>query len=451
LSRRTSTGSRPDYDVPEAYANLGETADVSPVQNPYEEPIRRFRSLEQIRSREQEFVREQKLQRRQSLTAGVQPEEKPEVPKHEVSRLATQLYTISYLILFSILGTLARVGLTALTTYPGTPVIFPSIWPNFAGSLIMGFLSEDRMLFRQEDEDEDEEDDDEESSPSPSPPSQPRADEETPGGPPTPAAAAAAAAHKKTIPLYIGLATGFCGSFTSFSALIRDTFSALANDLPSAAASAPRNAGYSVLAVLAVPITSVAVSLAALFVGAHVAILVAPITPCLTPATRRLLDGLAVVLGCGCWLGAVLLSVLPPAGHADWRGAVTFALVFAPLGCLARFAVSLWLNGKVVGFPVGTFVANVLGTAVLAMAWDLAHAGEGVGGGVPGCQVLLGGVVDGFCGCLTTVSTWVGELAVLRRRHAYVYGGASVVGGLAAFVAVAGGVRWGGVFAGAVC
>ncbi|KAJ4304250.1 hypothetical protein N0V88_001863 [Collariella sp. IMI 366227] len=121
------------------YANLGETSTVSPVQNPDEEPIRRFISLEQVRSQEQEFAREQKLQRRQSLAEGRPPEhEKPEEGKFEVSRFATQLYTISYLVLFSILGTLARLGLQALTTYPGTPVIFPSLWPNFAGSLIMG-------------------------------------------------------------------------------------------------------------------------------------------------------------------------------------------------------------------------------------------------------------------------------------------------------------------------
>ena len=35
---------------------------------------------------------------------------------------------------------------------------------------------------------------------------------------------AAAVKHKKTIPLYIGLTTGFCGSFTSFSSFARAFF-----------------------------------------------------------------------------------------------------------------------------------------------------------------------------------------------------------------------------------
>ena len=423
-SRRGSTASHPDYDVPDTYANLGETADISPVQNPHEQPVRYFRSLEQVRSQEQEFAREQKSERRRSLAEGrpLPPEE----AKYDISRLFTQLYTVSYLIFFSIFGTLARLGLQALTTYPGTPILFPSIWPNFAGSLVMGFLSEDRMLFREE-----------------LAPATPTDEEDNNA----PSAKQAHAALKKTIPLYIGLATGFCGSFTSFSSFIRDTFFALSNSLPpppNPSTNPPRNGGYSFLALLAVPLTTLSLSLCGLFLGAHLAIALAPVTPALPRALRTALDRLAVLLGWGCWLGAVLLSALPPAGHDLWRGEVTFALVFAPLGCLARFYLSLRLNGRVAAFPLGTFVVNMAGTGVLAMAWDLAHSGVGVaagGGGMVGCQ-LLAGVQDGFCGCLTTVSTWVAELVALRRRHAYVYGGASVLGGLAVAVAVMGGLRW---------
>ncbi|KAK4241897.1 CrcB-like protein-domain-containing protein [Achaetomium macrosporum] len=422
-SPRSSTASRAVYDVPDTYTNLDEAADVSPVQNPYEEPICRFRSLEQVRSQEQE--------RRRSLAEG-RPleEEKPPEGKFEVSRLVTQLYTVSYLIFFSILGTLARLGLQALTTYPGTPIGFSSIWPNFAGSMVMGFLSEDRMLFADEQQ---------------RPPFT-STDEEKANGTATAAAAKKAhAALKKTIPLYIGLATGFCGSFTSFSAFMRDMFLALSNDLDRDPSSAPRNrnGGYSFLALLAVPLTTISLSLSALFLGAHLAIALTPLTPTLRPrgGLRSALDRTAGLLGWGCWLGAVLLSVFPPRGHADWRGKVTFAVVFAPLGCLVRFYASLKLNGRVAAFPVGTFVVNLAGAGVLAMAWDLAHSGAAGGGGLVGCQVLAG-VQDGFCGCLTTVSTWVGELAALRRRHAYVYGSASVLGGLAVVVAIMGGLRW---------
>ena len=260
------------------------------------------------------------------------------------------------------------------------------------------------------------------------------------------------AALKKTIPLYIGLATGFCGSLTSFSAFMRDVFLALSNDL---APTAPRNVGYSLAAVLAVIILTVSLPLSAFFLGAHFALALEPLTPSLPYMfTRRFVDRFVVPLAWAVWLAVILLCIFPPDRSLDptqqsWRGAATFTLAFAPLGCLARFYASTHLNGRIAGFPLGTFSVNMAGTAILGMAWDLAHVPLG---GVLGCQVLQG-VEDGFCGCLTTVSTWVAELAALRRRSAYVYGGASVAVGLVLVVAIMGGLRWSveGGFASLAC
>ncbi|KAK1768591.1 CrcB-like protein-domain-containing protein [Phialemonium atrogriseum] len=456
-ARRQSTADPVEYDVPDEYANLDEMMDVSPVQNPDEDVIYRHRSLEQVRNRGQEYMREQ---RRRSASIKLGPRMDRPAPRRMltdneqsarplISRLATKVYTISYLIFFAILGTLARLGLQALTYYPGAPVIFSSIWPNFGGSLFLGFLAEDRMLFR-----------DEWGTPTYEnlikKSRRNGRDEETGSGSEPvsidlEAAKRAYAATKKTIPLYIGLATGFCGSFTSFSSFIRDAFLALSNDLPTPAAGpiVSRNGGYSFMALLAVILLTVSVSLAGLFAGAHLAIALEPVTPSLPHRlTRKVLDRLVVVLGPGCWVGAVLLSALPP--HDSWRGRATVALALAPLGCLVRFYASLYLNGRVASFPLGTFSVNTLGTAVMAMAWDLAHASGSVGGGVVACQVLQG-VEDGFCGCLTTVSTWVAELAALRRRHAYVYGSVSVLASLALTVAIMGGLRWSDGFGALLC
>ncbi|KAM7222390.1 CrcB-like domain containing protein [Rhypophila decipiens] len=436
-----------DYDAPDSYGNLDEVVDVSPIQNPDEEPTHRYESLEGVRAREQE-------QRRRPSVGPVEEQKR----KASVPKLATQLYTVSYLILFSILGTLARLGLQALVgDYPGAPVIFDSLWPNFAGCLVMGFLAEDVRLFRHEL--------DMGSSTftrtgtNPTAAATRRNDDtvnNTNAGPMTEPASSSSetmisveqkkshAAIKKTIPLYIGLATGFCGSFTSFSSFIRDVFFALSNDLTDP--STPRNGGHSLSAVLAVILITISLALSGLFIGAHFAIALHPVLPSLPfRFTRNILDRAAVILGPGAWLGAVFLCVFPPnrdSASSDetesWRGAVAFALVFAPMGCLLRFYVSLRLNSRVAGFPLGTFAANILGTTVLGVAWDVAHIPvDGVS-----CQVLLG-IEDGFCGCLTTVSTWVSELAVLRRRNAYVYGGTSVGVGLAMLVAIMGGMRWG--------
>lgn len=437
---RKSTRPRSDssYAVPDAWLNLDEVAATSPVENVGEASIYRHHSLEQTRTQERE--------RRASLTTG---ELAPGILEGEakaiqVSTLLTQLYTLSYLVFFAIMGTLARVGLSALTTYPGAPVIFESIWPNFAGSLVMGFLIEDRTLFSTEATRRDVElgwrkrtDDKNGSS------SEPRANGDD---------ALAKSSHlavKKTMPLYIGASTGFCGSLTSFSALIRDAFLALSNDMPTPGVPASpisRSGGRSFMAVLAVIILSTTLSLGALFLGAHIAIGLEPFTPSARyPITKRFVDPLAVVLGWGSWLGAVFLAIFPP--HDFWRGRVVFALVFAPLGCLLRFYASLYLNGMFASFPLGTFAVNVFGTGVLGMAWDIAHVPIG---GVVGCQVLQG-VEDGFCGALTTVSTWVAELSSLRRRHAYVYGIVSVVASLVLLIAIMGGLRWSDGFSPLLC
>ncbi|KAK8022400.1 hypothetical protein PG993_013167 [Apiospora rasikravindrae] len=427
--RRGSSASRFDYDVPDSYANVAEASALAPVENRDDAEIYRHRSsLERTRSLDQQYSRDQQRRRRDSdAKAEKQPPGKEEHREtFEVSRLATQLYTISYLILFSIFGTLARLGLQTLTYYPNAPLANSVVWPNFAGCIVMGFLSEDRKLFlnewgtpkyHQQIQQVKKAREDEGSGNS------------SPGSSADIDLAAAKKAHmatKKTIPLYIGLATGFCGSFTSFSSFIRDVFLALSNDLTTpegGSSTRPRNGGFSFMALLAVIITTVSLSISGLFVGAHLAILLESVIPSLPFfATRKIVD-------------------------RAWRGRVTFALVFAPLGCLGRFYASLYLNGRIASFPLGTFAVNMFGTAVLGMAWDLAHVPSG---GIIGCQVLQG-IEDGFCGCLTTVSTWVSELTGLRRRHAYIYGFASVIVGLAFMVAIMGGLRWSHGFATLKC
>ena len=359
----------------------------------------------------------------------------------EVPRLLTELYTISYLIFFAILGTLARLGTQWLTFYPGTPMVTPVIWANFGGSLIMGFLSEDQRLFR-----------DRSTSEIRRSKSGDDLDDTDKGD---------ATKLKKSIPLYIGLATGFCGSFTSFSSFARDFFLALSNDLPSpinhphpgvtasTSSTVSRNGGYSFEAFLHIVIMTLALSIGGLIAGAQIAVFLGSYTPRIHGSfVRKYIDKFVVFLAFGCWLGAVFLAIWPPdrsSSTETWRGEVLFALVFAPLGCLLRFYASIRLNALVPAFPLGTFAVNMFGTAVEGMCYDLQHAGLGasrlVGGGLVGCQVLQG-VMDGFCGTLTTVSTWVAEINALKRKHGWFYAFASVVGALGLLLIIMGSVKW---------
>ncbi|KAH8809238.1 CrcB-like protein-domain-containing protein [Xylogone sp. PMI_703] len=451
-SRVSRLSHEQQYDIPDSYANLDEVVTTSPVQNPDEDPISQHRSLEEERGREHEYQR----QRRESTAGqGILADEEKAEQEVKVSRFATELYTVSYLIFFSFLGTLARLGLQAITFYPGAPVVFSELWANFGGSVFMGFLSEDRMLFKEE-----------WGTPTYDQILQKvrlqGRDEESGSSGEIIDVQAAKKAHtaiKKTIPLYIGLATGFCGCFTSFSSFIRDVFLALSNDAPSplyhptdlvgsgasTTSTVHRNGGYSFMAIMAVIIITTTACLSGLFIGAHLAIALERFMPTFPFAiTRRFSDRAAVLLAWGCWLGAILLAIFPPDRHSRsssdevWRGRAVFALVFAPLGCLARFYASLRLNGKIASFPLGTFVVNIAGTAILGMCFDIQRVPLG---GVIGCQVLQG-VQDGFCGCLTTVSTWVSELSSLRRRNAYRYGAVSVAVALACLVIICGSMRW---------
>lgn len=481
-----------DSTYPENYGNLDELAAPSPLASRHSDPHdvleNRFsssqggsvrRSKETLQENEEhnvaDFAGPAPVERRSSRDAPMassvatsppssENEQERPSPRHaRVSKFATELYTVSYLILFSLLGTLARLGLQALTSYPGAPVQTGVLWCNFGGSLIMGFLSEERQLFREDFETSEakkmanSEHDAEKAGPNEIHPQlQPfifAAQRQ--------ATAEAQASVKKTIPLYIGLATGFCGSFTSFSSFMRDSFLALSNALPvpiphtsAAISSTPsnvhRDGGYGFLAICAVIVLTVFLCIGALLAGAHLALALEPITSRIPSLSARLfIDRSAMFLAWAAWLAAILMAIWPPerpggpVGKSTWtdelwRGDALFALVFAPVGCLLRFYVSLHLNGKIQSFPLGTFAVNVFGTAVESMCYSLQHVP--VGGRVD-CQ-LLQGLMDGFCGCLTTVSTWIIELKGLRLRHAYIYGAVSVATGVSLGVVIMGPVQW---------
>ncbi|MCJ1436724.1 hypothetical protein MMC27_006106 [Xylographa pallens] len=143
--------------IPEEYANLDELLGPAPVENPAENRTYRYYDLEEAREEYQqiEHDRQSKHHREDSLP---RPDNQP--PISNVSDIVSARWRISayfakavvpsYLVLCSILGTLARLGMQALTTYPGGPIVFPKPWANVGGCLIMGYLSEDRMFFQKQ-------------------------------------------------------------------------------------------------------------------------------------------------------------------------------------------------------------------------------------------------------------------------------------------------------------
>lgn len=410
---------------------------------------------------------EREQERASREEAGKYSQQEEEYPSAEffppLSRIATNIYTISYLIFFSFWGTLARLGLHSLTFYPGAPITTGIIWANVGGCVVMGYFAEDKKIFAQEWGHRSHE------KPTPKHIAEDKAEDVLTD----PAAALKThKAVKKTIPLYIGITTGFCGSFTSFSTYMSDTFLALSNDLknPNTTYVVHRNDGYSVMSCLAVVLYTVALSLGALYAGAHLSQAISPFTPTIPfKFMRKVLDRVIIFLAFGCWLGAVFLAIWPPDrnsraardGKEFWRGRAVFALVFAPLGTLGRFYASLILNPIISSFPLGTFLCNIFGSMVFSMCYDLQHV-AGIGAKhvaskagrntriLTNCQVLQG-VMDGFCGCLTTVSTWVAELQSLQLKYSYRYGITSITAGLCSFIVICGSLKWTKGFAEPVC
>ncbi|KAJ4216972.1 hypothetical protein NW760_013589 [Fusarium oxysporum] len=295
----------PDCSV-ETY-DLDEIAPIAPIPDP-DSSIYHRNSLERARETDIEL---------QDKEARVPDRPSPTTDK--ALTFTTKLHTHSYLIFFSIMGTLAREGMTALLVYPGAPVIFPTLWVNFAGCLIMGFLAEDRMLFRHEwgegtyckEENQ-------------SPDTSGAVSDDTTKDQGTTDFEAVKKAHlsvKKTLPLYIGLSVGFCGSFTTFSTFILDSFLALSNELEtSSAPTSDRNKGYSFCALAAVVLLTVHASMGGLFFGAHIAILADDIMPSLPYLfMRKFIDRLATILGWGFWDISQILA-RPSLGHQLLEG-----------------------------------------------------------------------------------------------------------------------------------
>lgn len=128
------------------------------------------------------------------------------------------------------------------------------------------------------------------------------------------------------------------------------------------------------------------------------------------------------------WLATILISIYV----AKWRGIVSFALIFSPIGVWSRFFLSRF-NSRYPSFPLGTFLANMLGTAILALLIVLQYKPNRV---LLQCQVMQG-IGDGLCGTLTTVSTFIVEIKKLERKHAYSYAvGSWIIGQLLMLVIV---------------
>jgi hypothetical protein len=116
-----------NYDIPGDFMNLDELASTSPVQNPHERHTYHEEFVEDRRSRGQSDRRDADQEQVEISPPNAAEESSANAPSPQPLR-ASKLVTVSYLVLFSILGTLARLGLQTLTAYAGSPVLTSELW-----------------------------------------------------------------------------------------------------------------------------------------------------------------------------------------------------------------------------------------------------------------------------------------------------------------------------------
>ncbi|KAH8926015.1 hypothetical protein BT69DRAFT_1215851 [Atractiella rhizophila] len=325
----------------------------------------------------------------------------PPSPSLEVSspsRIALaleELSPFSLLSFFSIWGVLARLGLVAIFTFDGASV-FPLLWAQVVGCFVMGILSARKTELMRWDE-----------------------------------------------KLHPSLATGFCGSLTTFSSWMLDVFLAFSNPSQS---QGRHSGGNDFLDGLNQTAVTMGMSMAALMLGQHLSSLLPPLpspTPVSSQSSSRktirwaqcLYPSLLLL-----WLGSIFLAIF----HKPWRGKLSFSLIFGPLGTYLRFQLSRHLNPLHSSFPLGTFTANILGTLLLSSFYSLQHLHSPHSlSSISACQILQG-LSDGFCGTLSTVSTFVLEVQTLKGRNKWRYGVSSWAIGQVACVLVLGIPTWTG-------
>lgn len=102
----------------------------------------------------------------------------------------------------------------------------------------------------------------------------------------------------------------------------------------------------------------------------------------------------------------------------DIRHQATAAMLFSFPGTLTRYMLAMHVTPHFKLFPLGTFIANTIATAFLGAFHILQRTSH-----LPSenaCAVLQG-LSDGYCGCLSTVSTFAVEVGALKTGRAWLY------------------------------
>ncbi|KAK8847546.1 hypothetical protein IAR55_005404 [Kwoniella newhampshirensis] len=169
----------------------------------------------------------------------------------------------------------------------------------------------------------------------------------------------------------------------------------------------------------------------------------------LTRTATPILDIVTIFTALLAYLLVLILYFFAPRRHS-WRHSVLFPLLLAPPGTILRFFLARFNTHRtfIDRFPIGTFLANMIATLIIAGTYaaqrrpSARSSSSGGGGGGVRCNALYA-IQQGFCGCLSTVSTFVVEARTVKGwiwKGFYI--GGSVILGHLFVLAIVGGIGW---------
>lgn len=122
-----------------------------------------------------------------------------------------------------------------------------------------------------------------------------------------------------------------------------------------------------------------------------------------------------------------------------WKSVASISLG-AGLGALLRWRLGVWLNSLFPAIPPGTLAANLIGGYIIGLAAGIFATSPSI---APEWRLLI---ITGFCGGLTTFSTFSAELVshLQQGRMLWACGaiGAHLVGSIIMTFAGLGTVTW---------
>lgn len=251
----------------------------------------------------------------------------------------------------SVFGVLTRLGLSALATYDGSS-IFELAYSQALGCFIMGYLTTVR-----------------------------------------------APLSYFYAPMYTMLTTGYCGSLTTFSGWQMDVFESWIN-----AKGYHRGGLRDFIDGLSKTVFTLTLSLGSLSFGQSLGSSHKVPTRAIPQPARYVMLALSMAI----YAATIPLYLRLP---TSWRHQATAALLFSFPGTLTRYVLSTAFNPRFKSIPLGTLLSNLIGTALLGMFHVLQRLSVNPVSN-EACSMLQG-MMDGYCGCLTTISTFVVEVATL--------------------------------------